>query len=52
MLRGSWNESLREEMRMFPNGRHDDQIDGLSRAFAQLFGAVDATPAGLSVPGL
>ncbi len=40
MLRASWNEALMEEMRMFPNGAHDDQIDALSRAFAHLIGKV------------
>ena len=38
MLRGSWNQGLIEEMRMFPNGRHDDRIDACSRAFSQLIG--------------
>lgn len=38
MLRASWNELLMDEMRMFPNGAHDDQIDALSRAFAHLIG--------------
>lgn len=33
MLRGAWNDPLKEEMRMFPNGKFDDQVDGLSRAF-------------------
>lgn len=32
----SWVEPLVEEMRMFPNGSHDDQIDALSRAFSLL----------------
>lgn len=36
MLRGPWNKELIDEMRMFPNGSFDDQIDGLSRAFARL----------------
>jgi predicted phage terminase large subunit-like protein len=36
MLRGSWNGELIEEMRMFPNGRHDDQVDALSRAFSEM----------------
>lgn len=36
MLRGAWNKPLIDEMRSFPNGKHDDQIDGLSRAFAEL----------------
>lgn len=34
MLRGNWNAALLDEMRSFPNGAHDDQIDALSRAFA------------------
>lgn len=38
MLRGSWNAALIEEMRMFPNGSFDDQIDSLSRAFSHLIG--------------
>lgn len=33
MLRGAWNQSLIEEMRMFPNGSYDDQVDAVSRAF-------------------
>jgi len=36
MLKASWNDELINEMRMFPNGSHDDQIDSLSRAFAEL----------------
>jgi predicted phage terminase large subunit-like protein len=36
MLRGAWNDALIDEMRMFPNGTHDDQIDALSRAFGEL----------------
>ncbi|MBB3004374.1 putative phage terminase large subunit-like protein [Paraburkholderia tropica] len=38
MLRGSWNAALIDEMRMFPNGTFDDQIDSLSRAFSHLIG--------------
>lgn len=38
MLRGSWNSALIDEMRMFPNGSFDDQIDSLSRAFSHLIG--------------
>lgn len=52
MLRGDWNADLIAEMRLFPNGRADDQVDALSRAFAGLLGAVDASPAGLRVAGL
>lgn len=38
MLRAPWNDELINEMRMFPNGTHDDQVDALSRAFAELIG--------------
>lgn len=38
MLRGAWNDELINEMRMFPNGSHDDQVDALSRAFEALMG--------------
>jgi predicted phage terminase large subunit-like protein len=33
LVRGAWNRELIEEMRLFPNGRRDDQIDACSRAF-------------------
>lgn len=33
MLRGPWNTPLIEELRLFPNGLHDDQVDAASRAF-------------------
>lgn len=36
ILRGAWNDELIDEMRMFPNGKHDDQVDALSRAFSEL----------------
>lgn len=52
MLRGAWNDALVEEMRLFPNGAFDDQIDALSRAFAELLGAADPTPAGAHIQGL
>lgn len=52
MLKGTWNEALIEEMRLFPNGQFSDQIDGLSRAFAELLSASDPTPAGASIQGL
>lgn len=41
MLRGAWNRGLIEEMRLFPNGKHDDRIDALSRAFAELIAKPD-----------
>lgn len=36
MLRAPWNDALIAEMRMFPNGKHDDQVDCLSRAFSEV----------------
>lgn len=36
MKRAPWNDALLEEMRAFPNGVKDDQIDALSRAFEML----------------
>jgi len=51
MMRGSWNDALVEELRMFPNGSFDDQVDALSRANEALMIGVPtiegATPAGL-----
>ena len=38
MLKADWNDALINEMRMFPNGTWDDQVDGCSRAFASLIG--------------
>jgi predicted phage terminase large subunit-like protein len=38
MLRAPWNDELINEMRMFPNGVHDDQVDALSRSFGELIG--------------
>lgn len=36
MLKADWNDPLVAEMRMFPNGSFDDQVDALSRAFGEL----------------
>lgn len=36
VLRAHWNRALIEELRDFPHGRKDDQVDALSRAFAML----------------
>ncbi|CAP41308.1 phage terminase large subunit [Bordetella petrii] len=33
MLRAPWNEALKAELAMFPNGTFDDQVDALARAF-------------------
>lgn len=36
MLRAHWNEPFREELRPFPFGTFDDQVDAASRGFNQL----------------
>lgn len=36
MLRGDWNKAFIEELRNFPNGKHDDQVDAASDAFNEL----------------
>lgn len=33
LLRGAWNEAFKDECRLFPNGRFDDQVDAAARAF-------------------
>jgi predicted phage terminase large subunit-like protein len=40
MVRAGWNQALCDEMRDFPNGSKDDQVDALSRAFMSLVEAV------------
>lgn len=52
MLRGAWNDEFTEELRLFPNGVYKDQADAAARAFNELLGAPDATPAGIKVQGL
>lgn len=52
MLRAPWNRDLVEELRAFDSGKFDDQVDALSRAFTQLIGAPDPTPAGDKVASL
>jgi predicted phage terminase large subunit-like protein len=36
IVRAAWNFAFIEELRDFPQGRKDDQVDALSRAFARL----------------
>jgi predicted phage terminase large subunit-like protein len=38
LLRGKWNKDYIEELRQFPNGAHDDRVDGSSLAFNELNG--------------
>lgn len=36
VLRGAWNRAFLDELRDFPGGRKDDQVDALARAVAML----------------
>lgn len=36
ILAGEWNQEYLDELELFPNGRHDDQVDGSSCAFNDL----------------
>jgi len=47
MLRADWNDALIHEMRTFPMGKNDDQIDALSRAYNR---ASKSRSLGLMIP--
>jgi phage terminase large subunit-like protein len=51
IVSANWNHAFLEELRDFPFGRKDDQVDALSRAFAMLTSA-DAPARQLAVPYL
>ena len=36
LVRGDWNKAFVEELRTFPGGKHDDQVDAASGAFNDL----------------
>ena len=36
MLEASWNNDFINELRLFPKGTHDDQVDAASGAFNKL----------------
>ncbi len=36
LIRGDWNKAFIEELRKFPRGKHDDQVDAASLAFNAL----------------
>jgi predicted phage terminase large subunit-like protein len=33
MLRAPWNDALKASLRVFPNGKHDDEVDALADAY-------------------
>lgn len=33
LLKGAWNEAFKDECRLFPNGKYDDQVDAAARGF-------------------
>ena len=39
ILNGAWNAAFKDELRLMPNGKHDDQVDAASRAFARVSGS-------------
>ena len=49
LVRAPWNRAFLEELRDFPHGRKDDQVDALSRAFMTLL-APSAPARRLQVP--
>lgn len=49
MVRGRWNRALLDELALFPNGQHDDQVDALSGAFDMLVNGQVAKPQRLEI---
>ncbi len=50
IVAGGWNDAFLAEMREFPHGGHDDQIDALSRAVNSLATLVQSPARRLTVP--
>ncbi len=36
IVKGTWNKDFKDELKMFPNGKYKDQVDGFSRAFSRI----------------
>ena len=45
LVKGAWNREYIEELTMFPNGAHDDQVDASSGAFGELAIPAASAPA-------
>lgn len=50
LTRGPWNRAFLDELRDFPRGRKDDQVDALSRAFALASEPKPTQPRRLQIP--
>lgn len=37
LIKGAWNKEFKDELKAFPLGKHDDQVDGAADAFNALF---------------
>lgn len=46
VVKGGWNAAFLDELTMFPNGRHDDQVDAAAGAFNMLVDILYAAPTG------
>ena len=46
LVEGAWNEKFVDELCAFPNGAHDDQVDGASAAFRSLLRTVQFSAIG------
>lgn len=44
LLKGDWNKAFIDELKLFPNGKNDDQVDAVADAFNHLFNMVDSGP--------
>lgn len=44
LVRGAWNSAFVEELRAFPNGAHDDQVDASADAFNEIAFARSEAP--------
>lgn len=50
MVKGPWNTALIDEMRNFPAGAYKDQVDALTRCFAEIAKGMAVEPAGVGLP--
>ena len=50
LVRGPWINAFLDEIMLFPNGAHDDQVDAVSGAFQQLSGFAESAGATIDLP--